>query len=50
MPERVMAQTGSDGSTGKNKDGEDVSGTITIPEVAHDTEEDDYVVCRFLIP
>jgi hypothetical protein len=26
---------------------EDVSasGTITIPEVAHDTEEDEYVVC-----
>lgn len=23
----------------------DVSGTITIPEVAHDTEEDEYVVC-----
>lgn len=21
------------------------SGTITIPEVAHDTEEDEYVVC-----
>ncbi|KAK4982154.1 Co-chaperone [Elasticomyces elasticus] len=29
--------------TGKTKDGEDVSGTITIPEVAHDTEEDEYV-------
>lgn len=33
------------GVIGKNKDGEDVSGTITIPEVAHDTEEDEYVVC-----
>lgn len=22
----------------------DVSGTITVPEVAHDTEEDEYVV------
>jgi len=31
--------------TGKTKDEEDVSGTITIPEVAHDTEESDYVVC-----
>lgn len=30
---------------GKTKDDEDVSGTITIPEVAHDTEEDEYVVC-----
>lgn len=36
---------------GKTKDDEDVSGTITIPEVAHDTEEDEYVVCSlaFLI-
>jgi hypothetical protein len=29
---------------GKTKDGEDVSGSINIPEVAHDTEEDEYVV------
>lgn len=29
---------------GATKDKEDVSGTITIPEVAHDTEEDEYVV------
>lgn len=29
--------------TGKNKEGEEASGTITIPEVAHDTEEDEYV-------
>ena len=29
---------------GATKDEEDVSGTITIPEVAHDTEEDEYVV------
>jgi len=28
---------------GKTKDGESVSGTITIPEVAHDTAEDEYV-------
>lgn len=25
---------------------EDVSGTITVPEVAHDTEEEEFVVCR----
>lgn len=29
---------------GATADEEDVSGTITIPEVAHDTEEDEYVV------
>jgi hypothetical protein len=34
---------------GQTKDEEDVSGTITIPEVAHDTEEDEYVVC-LLVP
>ncbi|KAL8734681.1 MAG: hypothetical protein Q9166_001337 [cf. Caloplaca sp. 2 TL-2023] len=28
---------------GTTKDEEDVSGTITIPEIAHDTEEDEYV-------
>lgn len=28
---------------GKTKDEEDVSGTITVPEVAHDTEEDEFV-------
>jgi activator of HSP90 ATPase len=31
-------------SAGKNQEGEEASGTITIPEVAHDTEEDEYVV------
>ena len=31
-------------NSGKTKEDESVSGTITIPEVAHDTEEDDYVV------
>lgn len=30
--------------TGSTKDGESVSGTINIPEIAHDTEEDEYVV------
>ena len=34
---------------GKTKDDEDVSGTITVPEVAHDTEENEYVVC-LLVP
>ncbi|KAG9239040.1 activator of Hsp90 ATPase [Amylocarpus encephaloides] len=29
--------------SGKTKDNEEVSGTITIPEVAHDTEENEYV-------
>ncbi|KAF1813972.1 hsp90-like protein [Eremomyces bilateralis CBS 781.70] len=29
--------------SGKNAEGEDVSGTITVPEVAHDTEEDEFV-------
>jgi activator of HSP90 ATPase len=29
--------------TGKTKEDENVSGTITVPEVAHDTEEDEYV-------
>lgn len=29
---------------GQTKDEENVSGSITIPEVAHDTEEDEYVV------
>lgn len=31
--------------TGKIRDGENVSGSISVPEVAHDTEEDEYVVC-----
>lgn len=31
--------------SGSAADAEDVSGTITIPEVAHDTEEDEFVVC-----
>lgn len=32
---------------GKTKDGEDVSGSISVPEVAHDTEPDEYVVRFF---
>lgn len=30
---------------GEENDTQEVSGTISIPEVAHDTEEDEYVVC-----
>lgn len=30
---------------GKTADGENVTGSIKIPEVAHDTEADEYVVC-----
>ena len=30
---------------GTTKEDEECSGTINIPEVAHDTEEDEYVVC-----
>jgi activator of HSP90 ATPase len=37
-------------SAGKNKEGEEASGTITVPEVAHDTEEDEYVVCSLCSP
>lgn len=33
---------------GSEEDTKEVSGTITIPEVAHDTEEDEYVVCLIL--
>lgn len=29
---------------GKTANDEEVSGTITVPEVAHDTEENEYVV------
>lgn len=39
----------ADGS-GKTKDDEEVSGTITVPEVAHDTEENEYVVCLLVPP
>jgi hypothetical protein len=33
---------------GKAPDADAVSGTITVPEVAHDTEESEYVVCSLL--
>ena len=35
----------AEGSAGKTKEAEEANGSITIPEVAHDTEEDEYVVC-----
>ena len=35
---------------GKTEEEEDITGTITIPEVAHDTEEDEYVVCLLRAP
>lgn len=30
---------------GSTTDASEVTGTITVPEVAHDTEEDEFVVC-----
>lgn len=35
----------SEKTEGQEEDTKVVSGTINIPEVAHDTEEDEYVVC-----
>jgi activator of HSP90 ATPase len=32
---------------GSAPDEAEVSGTITVPEVAHDTDEDEYVVCPY---
>jgi activator of HSP90 ATPase len=41
----VKAEKKDDGEEASQEgDTKDVSGTITIPEVAHDTEEDEYVV------
>lgn len=31
---------------GKTADKEEVNGNITVPEIAHDTEQDEYVVCQ----
>lgn len=39
-----QARSRTDDYPGKTKDDESVSGTITIPEVAHDTDPDEYVV------
>src|ERR1700744_5356400 len=44
----VKAEKSEDEDASQEGDTKDVSGTITVPEVAHDTEEDEYVVC--LIP
>lgn len=41
----VKEKVENDEGVEEEKDGkQDVSGTITIPEVAHDTEEDEFVV------
>ena len=45
----IIPRSNEINSLGKTKDDEDVSGTITVPEVAHDTEENEYVVC-LLVP
>lgn len=51
-----MRASGADSPTGSTAEIEEVSGNITVPEIAHDTEEDEYVVCigvpllRFLVP
>ena len=37
-------------TVGKTKEAEEANGSITVPEVAHDTEEDEYVVCSLLCP
>ena len=42
--EKKEVEGGEDAEASQEGDTKDVSGTITIPEVAHDTEEDEYVV------
>ena len=39
-PKHLVTHT----TLGKTKDEEEVSGSINVPEVAHDTEPEDYVV------
>lgn len=41
----ILFMSASSFSEGKIRNGETVSGSISVPEVAHDTEEDEYVVC-----
>jgi len=44
VPAKREEKDGEDGEEANQEgDTKDVSGTITIPEVAHDTEEDEYV-------
>ena len=44
VPAKREETNGEDGEEANQEgDTKDVSGTITIPEVAHDTEEDEYV-------
>lgn len=47
MRAKVREQWAKTASVGSTAEDQDVSGTITIPEVAHDTEEDDFVVRSF---
>mgnify|MGYP007135352527 CR=1 FL=1 len=35
----------TDSSSGRTKEDQLVTGIINIPEVAHDTDPDDFVVC-----
>lgn len=43
-------QDAADGDTEPSDDTKEVSGSITIPEVAHDSAEDEYVVRLILSP
>lgn len=43
--EKAMKEGDEEGEGEDIEGSQEVSGTITIPEVAHDTEEDEYVVC-----
>jgi activator of HSP90 ATPase len=45
----VKAEKTEEEEASEEGDTKDVSGTITIPEVAHDTEEDEYVVRLILL-
>ena len=45
----VKGEEKGDEQASQEGDTKDVSGTITIPEVAHDTEEDEYVVRLVLL-
>lgn len=44
MKKSIFVEARPDNLIGVNAGGKEVSGTITIPEAAHDTDEDEYVV------
>lgn len=44
----LLTRKCTDHKTGSTKDEDDVNGSINVPEVAHDTEQDEYVVCSLL--